>query len=322
MERIVPFRSERYTVAIGVGHIRFKILQIIFGKRDGSLFVNFPYFKHAEGLVSVVTFPAGTKHTMELSLKPGGKVTSHRVKYSHHPDGTAHFSQTGHVFSVVRKQSIPLAKAEGHIFTVQFQNPEGFELADEEKDRGVHTPKRTVLTFNLGSSTPEAVKIVGRWYSLAGLKNRIHSAKPTTTFGPRAVCETPQRKRYLAFLLSSPQSFPLEGFVLILTCEKIRRLDKERQSALIFVGGFDTSNIINDLSKDTSFLALLYPASDYDDLVRRIGSIDFIRQSDGTTLTQVADYIADRTVNNTSKCNDWSLTTEAQLVKVSVSELC
>ena len=284
MESIVPFRSERYIVAVGIGHRRFKILQIIFGKRDGSLFVNFPYFKHAEGLVSVVTFPAGIKYAMELSLEPGGKVTSHRVKYSHHPDGTAHFSQAGHVFSVVRKQSIPLVKDEGHIFTVQFQHLEDFELADEEKDRGVYTPKRTVLTFDLGSFTPEAVKIVGRWHSLTELKNRIHSAKPTTTFGPKAVCATPQRKRYLAFLLSSPQSFPVREFVLILTCEKIGRLDKERQSALTFIGGFDASDIINDLSKDTSFLALSYPASNYDDLVRRIGSIDFIRRSDGNYL--------------------------------------
>lgn len=280
MDNIVPFRSEKYVVAVGIGHRRYKTLQIIFGKKDGSLFVNFPYFKYVRGLVSVVTFPGGNKHTAELSLEPGGKVTSHRVKYSHHPDGIAHFSQDGRVYSVVRKQSIPLAKAEGHIFTVQLQQVDSFEEANEEKDRGRHTPTRTVLTFNFNQDTPEAVKIVGRWYSLAELKNRIYVIKETPVLGPRVMCETPQGKRYFAFLLSSPQSFSTGEFVLILTCEKIDTLDKERHSVLTFIGGLDEPNIINDLSKDTSFLALSYPASNYDDLAQRIGSIDYIRQSD------------------------------------------
>jgi hypothetical protein len=292
MDNIVPFRSEKYIVAVGTGHRRFKTLQIIFGKKDGSLFVNFPYFKYAKGLVSVVTFPGGDKYTAQLSLEPGGKVTSHRVKYSHHPDGTALFSQAGQVLSVVRKQSIPLAKAEGHIFTVHLQQPNTFESADE-KGHGIYTPKRAVLTFDFGESTPEAVKIVGRWYSLAKLKNRIPSIKDRQVFGPRAICETPERKRYLAFLLSAPQSFPIREFVLILTCEKIGKLDKEGEPILIFMGGFDEPNIINDLSEDTSFLALSYPASNYDDLVQRVGSIDFIRQSDTNYLRERREVIHD-----------------------------
>lgn len=133
MDKIVPFRSEKYVVAVEIGQHRYKILQIIFGEKDGSLFVNFPYFKYARGIVSVVTFPRGSSHIAQLSLELGGKVTSHRVKYSHHPDGVAHFSQDGHVFSVVRKQSIPLAKAEGHVFTVQLQQAEAFESASEKK---------------------------------------------------------------------------------------------------------------------------------------------------------------------------------------------
>jgi hypothetical protein len=275
----VPFRSEKYVVAVGTGHRRYKALQIIFGKRDGSMFVSFPYFKYARGLVSVVTSPR-RKRRAELSLEPGGKVTSHRVKYSHHPDGNALFSQAGRVLSVVRKQSVPLANAEGHIFTVQIQQAEAFESANEEKDRGRYSTARTVLTFNFSKSIPEAIKIVGRWYSLAKLGNRIDGTEKTRIFGPRAVCETPQGKRYLGFLLSPPQSFPTGEFVLILTCEKIDRFGEEKQPTLLFFGGLDEPNIINDLSKDTSFLVLSYPASNYEDLLQKTGSMDFVRGSD------------------------------------------
>lgn len=118
---------------------------------------------------------------------------------------------------------------------------------------------------------------MGRWYSLVELENRVYGTKGTPVFGPRAVCETLQGKRYSAFLLSPPQIFSTREFVLILTCEEMDRLDKGKQSSLTFIGGFDDPDVINDLSKDTSFLALSYPASNYEDMVQRIGSIDFVR---------------------------------------------
>jgi hypothetical protein len=41
-DRISPFRSERYVITIQVGDNRYKVLQIVFSQKDGSLFVNFP----------------------------------------------------------------------------------------------------------------------------------------------------------------------------------------------------------------------------------------------------------------------------------------
>ena len=276
-QKLISFHSERYIVTAGIGPHRYKVLQIIFGKRDGSLFVNFPYFKHSEGLISLVTFPSGMKPTMDLSLKPGGKVTSHLVKYAHHPDGMAHFSQTGRVTSAIQKQSIPLNRAEGHVFSAQLQYLRDFEVADPKKDSDIHTNRRTVLTFNLGKSEPEAVKIVGRWYSSAALLSRIHGIVPKTWVPGPTVCKTPSGKKYWAFLLAPPRGTPTQEYVLLLTCEGIPQLDKQTRSALIFIGGFDSPDTMSDLTKKTAFLALSYPASNPKELKKELGSIDYLQ---------------------------------------------
>jgi hypothetical protein len=52
-------------------------------------------------------------------------------------------------------------------------------------------------------------------------------------------------------------------------------LDAKRESFLLFVGGFDTKEAMDDTSRAVSFLALSYPAENVDDLRRRLGSIDF-----------------------------------------------
>jgi len=63
--------------------------------------------------------------------------------------------------------------------------------------------------------------------------------------------------------------------VLIFIPKAIPRLTEESGSHLTFIGGFDSSDIVKDLSKDTSFLGFMYPVSDYEILKKTIGSIDF-----------------------------------------------
>jgi len=270
-----PFRSERYVITIHVGQNRNKVLQIVFGQKDGSLFVNFPYYQHSEGLVSVATLAGGKGHKMEISLVPGGKVTSHMVKYSHHPDGMSLFSQTGRVLSAVRKKSIPLAQQEGHIFTTQFQYLKAFEVADKIKDQDKYDPKRSVINFSFGDKEPEAIKIVGRWYTLKELLSRIvvRDGK-TRIFGPKVPCRTDAGKMYIGFLLSPTMGNPMDKFALLLTCEAVPKLNQLEQTCLTFIGGFDPPYIINNLEVDTTMLALSYPASNYDELRKSLGSID------------------------------------------------
>ena len=85
-----PILSKSVVIQANFRDSRHNILQIGFLK-DGSLVVHFPYFKHTRGLLSVVSVPQ--MRTADVSLEPGGKCTSHLVKYTHHVDGEAHFSQ-------------------------------------------------------------------------------------------------------------------------------------------------------------------------------------------------------------------------------------
>ena len=266
------FRSERYVITVEGSSRRYKLLQLMFRKTDGSLFVTFPYYEHSEGIVSLITWTPEKVPPTSLSLEPGGKATSHLVKYSHHPDGRAHFSQDGKVFTAIKKQSVPINKIQGHIFTVQLQGLTSFDEVSPSEYDLPPTTKRTVLNFSFGSEEPEAVKIVGRLYSQDVLIRNMQSG----VLGPVMTVTNPQGKSYSAFLCSTPQGHAGEGKILVITCEGIPKLSKEEETTLTFIGGFDDVAIVNDLSKTTTFLALSYPVENAAELAERIGSIDFI----------------------------------------------
>jgi hypothetical protein len=92
------FRSDSVVVRTKKGSDVRKIFSISFSKSDGSLFVSLPYFTTSKGLLSIGTLHAG-QDGGPVDLKPHGKVSSHHVKYAHHVDGEAHFSQDGKILT-------------------------------------------------------------------------------------------------------------------------------------------------------------------------------------------------------------------------------
>ncbi len=163
------YQSEKYVVVLEVEGTYFKLLQFMFHKRDGSLFVNFPYFQHSEGIVAEVPLPDSKA---EIHLPNWGKVTSHLVKYSHHPDGRAHFSQDGKVRTEIVKQSVPIERLSGHTFTVQIQGLDAFEQTQDDLSKRLAKDRQYVV-FRVKGKTPAALRIVGRWYSIDGLMRRF-----------------------------------------------------------------------------------------------------------------------------------------------------
>lgn len=159
---------------------------------------------------------------------------------------------------------------QGHVFTVQLQGLTAFKLVQPIERYLPPSAKRTLLNFPLGDNEPAAIKIVGRWYSQAVLMNNMQSG----ILGPQMTAMNPQGKEYSAFLCSSPEGEAGDGRIMVITCEAIPKLDQNEETTLTFIGGFDASTIVNNLSKTTSFLALSYPAEDADALAERIGSID------------------------------------------------
>jgi len=265
------FRAHRFVFALQLdGKERRKILQLVFDKADGSIYVAFPYFQHREGIVSLATHPAGAPSS-DVEFKVGGRVATHLVKYTHHASGEALFSQTGKVRSLIRKQSVPLSEVYGHLFTVHIQGLRSFKVADarDDGDRSPN-PKRTMLTNNWTGDVPDSYKYVARVYAWEALKadlapgSRIHPNMRLVGDG-RALD---------AFTCAPPIGLPGDGRVVIVTCEPTARLDRTRQSSLVFLGGFDPYDRVNDLNQPSTFLAFSYPIENAQALAAAIGSVD------------------------------------------------
>ena len=263
------FQAERFIFTVQAGSNRYKICQILFGKSDGTVYVTFPYFDIKEGIASVGAFTPFLASS-DIKLETNRKVTSNPVKYTHHPDGEAHFSQEGKVKTLIRKKSVPLQEVEDHFFTLHAQGLSHFDVDSAETD---YEPKlkRTVLNFDFKDKNPSALKIVGRWYALKALIQRAQGK----IMGPKVQGQTPNGKLVPSFLIGPPQGWFMEKFFLSVSCEEIDILDKDLDALMLFIGGFDKPSRANDLSKPSSFLCISYPVSNYEELLKRIGSIDF-----------------------------------------------
>ena len=274
MQLVECHRSEQYVIAVETASHRCKVFQIMFQKKDGSLFVNFPYYEHSEGIVSLITWTPENPPPADLSLEPGGKITSHLVKYSHHPSGRSHFSQDGKVFTAIKKQAVPIDEVAGHEFTIKLQGLGSFQKLELENEIPPPSAKRTTLKFSVGTEEPEAVKFVGFWYSQQAISKRLTSG----VIGKMMILNAPNGEVYRAFICSAPPGHAGDERILALACERIPRLDKDEETALTFIGGFDRPQIVNDLTETTSFLALSYPVVNPDELVTKIGSVDFVER--------------------------------------------
>jgi hypothetical protein len=264
---VEAFRSARIIITLQSGAKRHKVLQLFFG-RDQSLFVNFPYFRHRMGILASATIPGNGKAESQINLQIGGKIASHLVKYSHHPDGRAHFSQDGKVRTEIKRQSVALSEQRGHIFTIIIQGLEGFDEANVVKDTG-NSAKRSALTFQLGDMPgSETVKLVGRLFDVSALS---FVGQPQPTVGPILATQDPDGNRRNGFLIASPHDN--SRHVLLITCDQVPRVSSESE-LLVFYGGFAAPPIMNDTAQDAGFLAFIYPAAEAEQLKKTIGAID------------------------------------------------
>jgi hypothetical protein len=196
---VAAVRSQRVVCVVKVSELRAKAFQIGFDK-DGSLFIHFPYFQHRTGILSSSEIPATGERKADVNIEHGGKVTSHRVKYSHHPDGRAHFSQDGRIFTVIKRQSISLDTQNGHMFTLYIQGLYALEVAKTAKDaegisvechlRPLSCCKASVIAYfhggNTGSNPVGDAKSFQKFKS-AGSFFRRHGADEVLRGRPRQI---------------------------------------------------------------------------------------------------------------------------------------
>jgi hypothetical protein len=264
---VTAVRSERVVCVVKVGELRAKAFQIGF-EEDGSLFIHFPYFKHRTGILSSSEIPATGERKADVNLERGGKVTSHRVKYSHHPDGRAHFSQDGKIFTAIIRQSISLDTQNGHMFSLHIQGLHALDVAKTAKDAEGFSAKRSVVDFQI-QPTAEAIKFVGRWLDTA----KLRVSEPNATVGPRHTMIDPDGGRTDAILFESPHRNAKH--VLAITCVAILRVGPDSE-IFQFVGGFDAPETMTDPMKEAGFLAFLYPLSEAAKVRERLGSVDYV----------------------------------------------
>ena len=272
MPDIRPARAKRFTLQLRDtrGAPAHKIAKLFWGSKDGSLFVSFPYFENSEGLVCIATIQPGPL-PQDVSLEERGKITSHLVKYSHHRDGRAHFSQDGKVLTSIKKRSGPLNVYSGHLFTIQLQGLKGFE-ASSGRDHDLANQKDQPITFTIPTVRPHALKIIGHWYTRREL-NRWVGKGPV---GPGTTLKINKTSRN-GVLVSAPWGTPGSGAYLFLFAELIPPINSAPYSQLTFLGGFDPPEITNDTARATQFLALSYPATDSQRLHEQLGTIDLPR---------------------------------------------
>ncbi|NGO54103.1 hypothetical protein [Allomesorhizobium camelthorni] len=265
-------RSQQHIITVIHNSVRYKLFQILFSD-DGSMYVNFPYYRKTTGFAGKLQIPAGSV-SHQVNLTDCAKLTSHLVKYAHHLSGQAHFSLTGKVKTEIKKQSVPIQELNGHIFTAMLQGIDGFEQANGKKYDHGWSDKRTTVEFNLGTIPIETIKFVAIMQPLHETVKGVRPIPNSNAIGPKFVYPK-EGEPGLGFLLAPPESNPLAGHILQLRLHMIPHLDaKEDRSFFMLMGGFDPLEKIHDTTQSAECLVLSYPAENVDELKKAIGSID------------------------------------------------
>lgn len=272
--RLNPFAADRFTITACLGQTEHKLFQVLFADRQGGVYVNFPYFRHQQGIAAVATVPASDEEPSNINLQQEGRLTSHLVKYSHHIDGRAHFSQDGRVRTELVKQSVPLGSLAGHMFTVYLNGIADF-LHATSRDVGTPTRKHSRITFPFPEGDPGWIKIVGYWYSRSRCLGTYHHLAVNGQVGPIIRDFDTGGQRVQRALLAPWNGGRTGKSILALEAQRLPTFRCDGGSTLLFVGGFDNQAVVVDPQQDTKVLMFKYPASDFDELSKVLSSIDW-----------------------------------------------
>lgn len=272
-DRIRVFRAGDFTFRIGWPGRQYKIFKVVFD-RDGSIYMMYPYFLNAQGIVGIGRVPPKEEQPGNVNLEERGKVTTHLVKLSHHETGKALFSLDGKALSGVRRDAVPLKDARGHLATVKIQGLEGFEYTENEKTESSISSKKQVLTFNL-TEKPEGDASFALKLYLVPRDKLDFDLGDDGYAGPRTNLKNKSTgEERPAYLLSPPHNTVGVGRILIVAFEKIPPLSKEDSTVLTMIGGFSPLEKIISGESPSEFLGMIYPVSDYSKLLLKIGTID------------------------------------------------
>lgn len=267
------YSAERVVVAVANRWLRKKIFQINFKSKDGSLFVSVPYAKLGMGRLGVVECPAGNPQSLQFGLN--APVTAHSVKYTHHPNGEAHFSLDGKVFTRVRRKSVPLTATDGHLFTLMVQGLHHFQ---DVTDEDTPTPKRGIVSLPVPEGEVTALKFVGHLYSSHHFVRRLQRQKMDSPLIP---LQLPDGRRVPGVVLATKLAHKTLPYLLVVSVEHLGAIADHTDIFVCLLGGFDSPDVALDHRRPTQFLMMIYPElSDIPALLKSVGSIDRRRTED------------------------------------------
>ena len=264
------FAAKMSVVVVGDSESKHQICQIVFGKKDGSIYLSTPYFGAGHGVVTNAAIGNGPPY--KISLADRGKVTSHLVKLAHHPDGEVHFSQKGKVKTEIRRTSFPLSTSIGHIFQLHIYYPRAFARISFAEQK----TKRAYLWHQFRHGLPMALSITGEWRRKDALKANTDppggTIRPVTTVRHRRTGD-----ESLVTLVGQPAAWPLTDHVLTLSCAPTTPLANVTDKTMILLAGWDPHEITDSRAsvQHTGCLAWFYPHDNPAELAAKIGSIDW-----------------------------------------------
>jgi hypothetical protein len=271
-------QSEKFVVLLEAEGRWRRLVNLRFerGRNGLGYQVDLPHFAHSRGVLRRFTLGGPPGSETRVDLEEGGTTTSYVLKYSHHADGRAHFSQDGRHVTQVASRTPRLRSYAGHLFTANYWGSDAFREASQRDRR--HAPPRTCPLFvpTTGDGRPAADlsgRLVGEAYPLRGI-----------TISP-AMRRNGNWSRPLAFrrgdgtvgqgLFALPPDPRPDDFLIVLSHVSMDRAGAEGGTSLVFSGGFDAPD---GADGPLTAIAMSYQDRDEEDWARRvalIGSADY-----------------------------------------------
>ena len=218
--RPVP-RAQRHLLLADLDGTLYQLFSVTF-TRDG-IFVNFPYHPDAPG--AVCRAPVEPTGAVAVNLDAVTSTTTHRIKYAHHVDGRAHFSQDRKIHTRIVNQARRLDEDIPHMFTMSLQGIGQFAPLAGVKTR--YTPSRFTLD---GHHDYPRLQITGRWFAQPpGLVDGMTNPVALEVDGVQLLD---------GLALAAPAGAPLADGVLVMNGSLEDGLPVTADSLLLFMGGF------------------------------------------------------------------------------------
>lgn len=155
--------SEKFVVLLEVDGNWRRIINLRFerGRNGLGYQVDLPHFAHSQGVLRKFAIDEPPGAEVRVDLEAGGTTTSHLLKYSHHADGRAHFSQDGRGITQIITRTGRLRSTYGHLFSVNYWGADAFALS-RARDARVAPPRSSPLFIDTAADQRPAEELSGR----------------------------------------------------------------------------------------------------------------------------------------------------------------